>query len=119
MAIDTATKRFSILNFGGNPFVLFPIPDGTFSSGDNLHLLDLYGGIASEIFVPPPEPVIPGHHYPKPGRRRILSDDKKPTENWISPKQYVLNKRIPLMPEKKEPVIAYSHEWNQKIKNRG
>ena len=46
MAIDTAAKRFSIMNFGFTPhlLVLMP-PDGTIGQGDKQHFLDLYSGI--------------------------------------------------------------------------
>ena len=44
MAVDTAAKRASMLNFGDD--VLLPIPDASGIEGeDRLHLLGLYGGI--------------------------------------------------------------------------
>ena len=47
MAIDTAAKQMSMLNFwdGTNIHVL-PIPDGAYDSADRQHLLDCYSGIA-------------------------------------------------------------------------
>ncbi len=47
MAIDTAEKRFSMLNFGstGTVHLLFE-PDGAVDADDRAHLLDLYSGIA-------------------------------------------------------------------------
>lgn len=54
MAIDTATKRYSILNFGRVPtFPLF-VPSGTtVDAGDRSHLLNMYSGIAlGEIVIP-------------------------------------------------------------------
>ena len=45
MSLDSASKRFSMMNIGSpihNP--LF-IPNGTISSGDKYHLLGLYFGI--------------------------------------------------------------------------
>lgn len=47
MAIDTAAKRSSALNFGdGTTLHLLPFPDGTIDGGDKQHLLDCYSGIA-------------------------------------------------------------------------
>ena len=47
MAIDTAAKRFSMLNFGDgtNIHLLFE-PDGAVDLDDRQHLLDCYGGVA-------------------------------------------------------------------------
>jgi hypothetical protein len=46
MAIDTANKRFSMLNFSTVPTLpLFP-PSGSINDGDRLHFLDLYSGLA-------------------------------------------------------------------------
>lgn len=42
MAIDTAKKRLSALNFGRG--ILLPFPDGTIDSGDKATLLNLYNG---------------------------------------------------------------------------
>lgn len=51
MAIDTAAKRFSMMNFGRQPvFPLFP-PDSSVDSGDQYHMLTLYSGIALEEAV--------------------------------------------------------------------
>jgi hypothetical protein len=45
MAIDTANKRFSMMNFGRPPTSpLFP-PSGSITEGDRYHLLNLYSGI--------------------------------------------------------------------------
>lgn len=47
MAIDTAAKRLSMLDFCGtvmSPGI--PIPDGTFDAGDRAHMLLLYAGFA-------------------------------------------------------------------------
>ena len=46
MAVDTAEKRFSMLNFGDgtNIHLLFE-PDGTVDLDDSQHLLDCYSGI--------------------------------------------------------------------------
>lgn len=47
MAIDTAAKQMSMLNFGdGTNIYVLPIPDGAYDSADRQHLLDLYSGIA-------------------------------------------------------------------------
>lgn len=47
MAIDTAAKQMSMLNFGdGRTAIVLPIPDGAYDSADRQHLLDCYSGIA-------------------------------------------------------------------------
>ncbi len=46
MAIDTAAKQMSMLNFGdGNTLTVLPIPDGGYVAADWQHLLDLYSGV--------------------------------------------------------------------------
>lgn len=46
MAVDTAEKRFSMLNFGdGNNWHMLPQADGTIDLDDRQHLLDCYSGI--------------------------------------------------------------------------
>lgn len=47
MAIDTAAKRLSILDFGGLGGASFgiPFPSGTIGAGPRLHFLGLYSGI--------------------------------------------------------------------------
>ena len=48
MAIDTAPKRLSMLDFGGESTVPgIPAPDASINSADRLHLLWLYSGIAA------------------------------------------------------------------------
>lgn len=49
MAIDSATKRFSILDFGIGGI---PIPDGSFDQGDRQTFLDGYSGILYGTAVP-------------------------------------------------------------------
>ena len=50
MAVDTAAKRYSMLNFGdGGTLVLLPAPDGTVATADKQHLLDCYSGIAFNL----------------------------------------------------------------------
>ncbi len=46
MAIDTKSKRFSMMNMG-SPAVVQPMPDpdGTIDQGDRQHFLGLYSGI--------------------------------------------------------------------------
>lgn len=44
MAIDTATKRFSLIGFGEN-FNLHTIPQGSVNAGERATLMDLYSGI--------------------------------------------------------------------------
>jgi len=47
MAVDTAEKRFSMLNFGdGNHTHMTFEADGTVDLDDRQHLLDCYSGIA-------------------------------------------------------------------------
>jgi len=48
MAVDTASKRLSIL-FGET----LPVPSGSFDAGDRLHLLGLYSGFGGEEPEPP------------------------------------------------------------------
>lgn len=45
MAIDTATKRFSMMQFG-HVLDVMPVPDGTIAAGDRAMFLKLYSGIA-------------------------------------------------------------------------
>lgn len=44
MAIDSVSKRFSIVNLGGDLMVL-PKPDGTVGVKDRLNLISLYSGL--------------------------------------------------------------------------
>lgn len=47
MAVDTAEKRYSMINFGdGTNIHLLPEVDGGIEADDRAHLLDLYSGIA-------------------------------------------------------------------------
>ena len=46
MAVDTAEKRYSMLNFGdGNNWHMLPQVDGSIDLDDRQHLLDCYSGI--------------------------------------------------------------------------
>lgn len=45
MAIDSAGKRYSMMNFGVNPVIPMIIPDGTIAASDRSHFLNLYSGI--------------------------------------------------------------------------
>ena len=45
MAIDSASKRFSMLSFGNPIASPLIIPDGTIDDGDKYHFLNLYFGI--------------------------------------------------------------------------
>lgn len=55
MALDSANKRYSMLNFG-NPIIQpLIIPDGTIASADMYHFLNLYYGISLD----PPQAVSP------------------------------------------------------------
>jgi len=51
MAIDSANKRFSIMNMRSPIIRPIFIPDGTVNDGDKYHMLNLYYGIALD---PPP-----------------------------------------------------------------
>lgn len=46
MPIDTETKRRSVLGLGLPPFVILPVPDGTISAADRIHIAGYYAGIA-------------------------------------------------------------------------
>ena len=46
MAIDTTTKKLSLINFGSPWVSSLPEPDGSLATADLQHLLGLYGGIA-------------------------------------------------------------------------
>ena len=54
MAVDSAGKRYSILNFGNPIITPLIIPDGTVAAADKYHFLNLYSGIsllAAPIFA--------------------------------------------------------------------
>ena len=51
MAVDSASKRYSMLTLGHHIRIL-TIPDGTIAEADRAHLVGLYSGIALD------EPVI-------------------------------------------------------------
>lgn len=46
MAVDTATKRYSMINYGAGD-ELFPVPVNGSTAGDRAQALALYSGIAS------------------------------------------------------------------------
>jgi len=46
MAIDTKTKRLSMINFGSISTDTLPEPDASIDEGGRLHLLDLFSGNA-------------------------------------------------------------------------
>lgn len=46
MAVDTASKRYSMINMGDAVISPLFIPDSTIDDGDKYHLLNLYFGIA-------------------------------------------------------------------------
>ena len=46
MAVDTKTKRLSMINFGTLTTDTLPEPDASIDEGDRLHLLDLFSGNA-------------------------------------------------------------------------
>lgn len=47
-AVDTATKRFNVVNMAGSAL---PVPDGTIDAADRVHLLMGYGPLTGN---PPP-----------------------------------------------------------------
>ncbi len=47
MAIDTATKRFSMMHASGG-FCALPVPSGTVGAGPRFLILNLYSGIADD-----------------------------------------------------------------------
>lgn len=49
MAIDTAAKRLSALDFGEGMAPGLPMPDGSVDEGDRYHLAWLYSGFAPEL----------------------------------------------------------------------
>lgn len=51
MAIDTAAKQMSMLNFGDGRSRVLPIPDGAYDGPDRAHLLGLYSGISLAVQV--------------------------------------------------------------------
>lgn len=51
MAVDTKTKRLSMINFGTVSTDTLPEPDASIDEGDRLHLLDLFSGDADAPVV--------------------------------------------------------------------
>lgn len=45
MAVDTASKRFSLIGFAQPHYPMVLIPDGTVAAGDRADMLALYSGI--------------------------------------------------------------------------
>jgi hypothetical protein len=54
MAIDTATKRASVLHLS-RAFAL-PVPDGSIINGDRQHLGWAYSGISTMVVLPSADP---------------------------------------------------------------
>ena len=52
MAVDTATKRYAMINFGAADLMM-PVPDGTVAAVDRSHFLGMYlaGGAAAPVTV--------------------------------------------------------------------
>lgn len=48
MAVDTPSKRLSIIHLGNPWRQTVPLPDGTINAGDRLHTAYLYSGIAEQ-----------------------------------------------------------------------
>ncbi len=68
MALDTAEKRISMLNFGLPWWTTLPVPDGSFDVGDRIHFLHLYSGIE------PDSPVVVTPTYIFTAEARSLTD---------------------------------------------
>lgn len=52
MAIDTASRRYSMIGFGAPGVELVtPVPDGSITAPDRAHLLGLYPGISIVVVV--------------------------------------------------------------------
>ena len=64
MAVDTAEKRYSMLNFGdgSNSHLLFET-DGSVDADDRAHMLDIYSGITLGGGAGPGIPILAYHHY--------------------------------------------------------
>jgi hypothetical protein len=45
MAIDTAEKRFSMMDFRAISTITLPVPTGGFDQADRQHILDFYSGV--------------------------------------------------------------------------
>ena len=65
MAVDSAIKRFAILNARSPIRRPLFIPDGTVEAIDRAHLLNRYGGIPFDLPVAPPPPSV---ELPREGR---------------------------------------------------
>lgn len=49
MAVDTANKRYSMIGLGAPVPSLLPVPDGSITGVDKLHLIYLYSGISAQV----------------------------------------------------------------------
>lgn len=49
MAVDTANKRYSVIGLGIPVPSLLPVPDGSITDEDKLHLIYLYSGISAQV----------------------------------------------------------------------
>lgn len=49
MAVNTASRRFSMMRLGRVGVGPLPPPDGAIDAGDRAHLLGLYSGIALDV----------------------------------------------------------------------
>lgn len=92
MAIDTAAKRLSALNFGRG--ILLPAPDGTIDAGDKATLLNLYNGFALD----PPVAAVGGGLSPVVGLSAI---------DGLSPEEGLGDGSL----EKLDRVIHNALEW--------
>jgi len=49
MAINTAARRLSVMDFCSSPYgAAIPLPDGVITGADRLHLLGLYSGFGDD-----------------------------------------------------------------------
>lgn len=76
MAIDTITKRKSVINAGMPSMALLPPPDGGIAAVDRRHLADLYAFI--------PQTIVRGFWVPDRREGSIVwSADQKPSTDWV------------------------------------
>ena len=70
MAVDTAEKRYSMMNFVGGPGICtVPMfePDGAVDDDDRFHLLNLYSGITGSAILVLDEGMLTGGFQQLPG----------------------------------------------------
>lgn len=55
MAIDTRSKRASVLGLALAPLLTLPLADGTIGQADRQHIAYVYAGISTEVSAPSSE----------------------------------------------------------------